>query len=189
MLESIIMYKLIEMAKWFNLIGWVVSVSIFIWVLGRGIRDTGYCEEHWIIDYYNISQREDKFINLTILFCVLQTIILFNPLTISGFPVTQSIYNAFEGMYGYLVMFSINHIPYRIFSIPMLLILLLHYKAILSNNTKSSYYDYSKFPITRSKFINTAVIIILALVLQITLYLLIPSNDFIIHNIAGIEEM
>ena len=189
MVEAIIMDKLIGMAKWFNFVGWIISIVIFIWTLARGVRDTGYCEEHWIIDYYNIATRENKFTNLTILFCIIQTIILFNPLTLNGFPHTQAIYDAFEGMYGYLVMFSINYTPYRIFSIPMLLVLLLHYKAILSNNNKSSYYDYSKYPITRSKFINTTVIIILALVLQITLYVLIPSNDFIIHNIAGVEGM
>jgi len=187
MIEAIIIDKLIGMAKWFNFIGWVISTLIFIWTLSRGIRDTGYGGEEWSIDYYNIAQREDRFTNLTILFCIIQTIILFNPLTLNGFPHTQAIYDAFEGVYCYLVMFSINHIPYRIFSIPMLALLLLHYRSILSNNKgKGTCYDYEE-QITRSKFINTTMIIIVALFIQVAAYLLVPSNDFIIHNIAGID--
>ena len=188
MIEAIIMDKLFGMANWFNMFGWGICIVIFTWTLIRGIKDKGYYqEEEWIIDYYNIAQREDKFTNLTILFCIIQTIILFNPLTMNEFPHTQPIYDAFKGMYGYLVMFSINHAPYRIFSIPMLSILLLLYRSILSNNKgKGTCYDYEE-QITRSKFINTTMIIILALFIQVAAYLLVPSNDFIIHHIAGMD--
>ena len=188
MIEAIIMDKLIGVAHWFNMLGWGICVVIFVWTFIRGLRDTGYYQdEEWSIDYYNIAQREDKFTNLTIIFCIIQTIILFNPLTLSEFVHTQPLYYAFEGMYGYLVMFSINHEPFRIFSIPMLSMLLLLYRVILSNNKgKGTCYDY-KEQITRSKFINTTMIIIVALFIQVAAYLLVPSNDFIIHHIAGMD--
>lgn len=189
MIEAIIMDKLLGIAGWFNVIGWISSAFIFAWIMIRGIRDVSnyYEEEKHAIDYYNISIRENKFIAVTIIFCIIQSIILFNPLTIKDFSYLQDLYNAFEGQYGYLIMFSINYLGYRIFSIPTLALLLWHYKCILSGNKgKGVQYDYNE-QITRSKFINTTVIIIMALVLQVTLYLLIPSNDFIIHNIAGIN--
>ena len=90
MLEAILMDKLIGMAKWFNFIGWVISAVIFIWTLARGLRNTGYGEEEWSIDYYNIAQREDRFTNLTILFCIIQT------LSTSHFPASLHCLQCFQ---------------------------------------------------------------------------------------------
>ena len=98
----------------------------------------------------------------------------------------EKIYETFAGQYGYLFMFNINNTLYRLLDIFQLTTLLLLLQSILSE--KVSRFDRGDAErLNRHKFINVAVLIIFCLAIEISLYLLIPSSEFKIHNIAGID--
>jgi hypothetical protein len=86
--------------------------------------------------------------------------------------------------FGYLVMFTINDVACRFFSVIYLAILaFILCKLISYDNRNRDYFEN----VSRYKFVNALSIVILCLALQICSYALIPSNDFIFTQMLGWE--
>jgi hypothetical protein len=148
------------------------------------LREDGV--EGWKLDFYHIVMYENRMIRFIMIVCLLSLFSILNPyFSYCVFPL-EKIYETFAGQYGYLFMFNVNNLMDRLLDIFQLTTLLVLCKSILSE--KVSKFDRGDAAcLNRHKFINVAVLIIFCLAIEISLYLLIPSNEFIIHNIAGID--
>jgi hypothetical protein len=106
---------------------------------------------------------------------------MFNPLT-TNTPANEELFNSFKDNHTYLILFSINHSFFRLTSVAMLGWLSIIFYSIIKRPNKYDTNDYEL--INRNKFINTTLLLLLCLAIQISLYLLIPNNEFILSNMV-----
>jgi hypothetical protein len=184
MLEEIAMSKFLFLMKGIGIVCPIISLIFWFMIMSTCLREDG--AEGWKIDFYNISIYENNMIKFIVIVCLLSLFSLLNPyFSYCAFPL-EKIYETFAGQYGYLFMFNVNSIIYRLLDIFQLTTLLVLCKSIVSE--KISRFDRGDAArLHRDKFINVSVVIIFCLVVEVSLYLLIPSNEFIIHNIAGMD--
>ena len=186
MIEEILMNKLLFLMKGVGIVCPIISLILWFRVICTCLKE--HWADGWKVDYCHIVMYENRMIRFIVIVCLLSLFSILNPYFSYYDTPLEKIYETFAGQYGYLFMFNVNNVLNRILDITQLTTLLLLCRSILSE--KANKYDSIDIEyLHRPKFINVSVLIIFCLAIELSLFLLIPSNDFIIHNIAGIEEM
>ena len=178
MIEAIIYSKLFTILNSFNYIGMIVSLFLCAVILSICLRESYKGTK---IDYLCISKYENTVILCTVLVCIILMIIMFNPLT-SNTPANEELFNRFKDNYMYLILFSINHCLTRLISVIVLSWLSITFYGIIKRPDKYNEGDYKL--INRNKFINVTLLVLLCLAIQVSLYLLVPNNEFILTNMV-----
>ena len=178
MIEAIIYSKLFTILNSFNYIGMIVSLFLCAVILSICLRESYKGTK---IDYLCISKYENTVILCTVLVCIILMIIMFNQLT-SNTPANEELFNNFKDNHAYLILFSINHSFFRLISVAMLGWLSIIFYSIIKRPNKYDTNDYEL--INRNKFINVTPLVLLCLAIQVSLYLLIPNNEFILSNMV-----
>ena len=179
MIEAIIYSKLFTILDSFNIIGIVVSLFLCATISSICLRES--YTQGTKIDYLCISEYENKVILFIVLVCIMLMIIMFNPLT-TNTPADKELFNSFKDNHIYLILFSINHSFLRVISVAMLGWLSMISYNIIKRPDKYDDGDYRL--INRDKFINVTLLLLLCLAIQVSLYLLVPNNEFILTNMV-----
>ena len=179
MIEAIIYSKLFTILNSFNPICMVASLFLCLVIQSICLRES--YSKGIKIDYLCISKHENIVILCTVLVCIMLMIIMFNPLT-TNIPSSEELFNRFKDNYMYLIIFSINHGLIRLISVISLGWLSIIFYGIVKRPDKYDEGDYTL--INRNKFINVTLLVLLCLAIQVSLYLLIPNNEFILSNMV-----
>jgi hypothetical protein len=180
---EILELKLMILLSNFNAPILFVTAFGILWIILKCFREVGYGDLGW--DYRDISESENKIVSCILIICILLTLVLVNPYHYMNHWsfmswVFKDLYEANE--IGYLIMFTINDVACRFFSVSYLAILaFILCKLISYDNRNLDYFEN----VSRYKFVNALSIVILCLAIQICAYMLIPSNSFIFSNMLG----